>query len=53
MSRSKHTEVQVITALKRAEVCRMAEDVAREYRVSKRTIYAWKVMSGGAEKSEA
>ena len=41
MSKSRHTEVQIIAALKQVEAGRTAEDVAREYGVSKHTIYAW------------
>ena len=53
MSRSKHTEAQMITALKQVEAGRAAEDVARQYGVSKHTIYAWKAKYGGMEVSEA
>ena len=53
MSKSKHTEAQMITALKRVEAGRKAEDVAREYGVSKHTIYAWKAKYGGMDMSEA
>ena len=42
MSKSRHTEAQIITALKQVEAGRTAEDVAREQGVSKHTIYAWK-----------
>ena len=42
MSKSKHTEAQMIGALKQLEAGRKAEDVAREVGVSKHTIYAWK-----------
>jgi putative transposase len=42
MSRSKHTEVQIIAALKQVEAGRTVEDVAREVGVSAATIYAWK-----------
>lgn len=48
MSRSKHTEAQMITALKQVEAGRTADEVAREYGVSKHTIYAWKAKYGGA-----
>src|ERR1019366_1352090 len=41
MSRSNHTEAQMIGALKQLEAGRKAEDVAREVGVSKHTIYAW------------
>jgi len=53
MSRSKHTEAQIIGALKQIEAGRTLEDVAREQGVSKRTIYAWKARCGGMEVSEA
>jgi putative transposase len=42
MSRGKHTEGEMIAALKQVEAGRKAEDVAREVGVSKHTIYAWK-----------
>jgi putative transposase len=42
MTVSKHNEGQIIAALKQVEAGRKAEDVAREYGVSKHTIYAWK-----------
>jgi putative transposase len=53
MSRSKHTEAQMITALKQVEAGRKVEDVAREYGVSSHTIYAWKAKYGGMTVSEA
>lgn len=53
MSKSKHSEAQIITALKQVEAGRTAEDVAREYGVSKHTIYAWKAKFGGMDASEA
>jgi putative transposase len=53
MSKSKHTEAQIIGALKQVEAGRAAEDVARECGVSKHTIYAWKAKYGGLEVSEA
>ena len=53
MARSKHSEAQMITALKQVEAGRTAEDVAREYGVSKHTIYAWKTKYGGMDVSEA
>jgi putative transposase len=42
MSRSKHSEAEIIAALKQAEAGRTVDDVARECGVSKHTIYAWK-----------
>ena len=53
MSRSRHTEAQIVGALKQVEAGRKAEDVAREVGVSKHTIYAWKAKYGGMEVSEA
>lgn len=53
MSRSKHTEAEMIGALKQLEAGRKAEDVAREVGVSKHTIYAWKAKYGGMDVSEA
>jgi putative transposase len=53
MSRSKHTEAQMIAALKQVEAGRTAEDVAREQGVSKHTIYAWNAKCGGMEVNEA
>jgi putative transposase len=53
MSRSKHTEAQMIAALKQVEAGRKAEDVAREVGVSKHTLYAWKAKYGGMDVSQA
>ena len=53
MSTSRHTEAQIIGALKQLEAGRKAEDVAREVGVSKHTIYAWKAKYGGLEVNEA
>ena len=53
MSKSKHSEAQIIGALKQVEAGRAVEDVARECGVSKHTIYAWKSKYGGMEVSEA
>ncbi len=50
MSRGKHTEAQMIGALKQMEAGRKAEDVAREMGVSKHTIYAWKAPRAGGSK---
>ena len=53
MSRSTHTEGQIIGAVKQVEAGRKAEEVAREMSVSKHTIYAWKQKYGGLEVAEA
>lgn len=52
MSKSRHTEAQMIGALKQLEAGRKVEDVGREYGVSKHTIYAWKAKYGGMDVSE-
>ena len=53
MSKSKHSEAQIIAALKQVEAGRAIEDVAREYGVSKHTVYAWKSKYGGMDVNEA
>jgi putative transposase len=53
MSKSNHTEAQMIGALKQMEAGRRAEDVAREVGVSKHTLYAWKAKYGGMDVSQA
>ncbi len=53
MGRGRHTEAEIIGALKQVEAGRKAEEVAREAGVSKHTIYAWKAKHGGLEVSEA
>jgi hypothetical protein len=47
MSKSNHSEAQMIGALKQLEAGRTAEDIGRELGVSKHTIYAWKAKYGG------
>lgn len=53
MSKSKHSEAQMIEALKQVEAGRSVEEVGRSYGVSKHTIYAWKAKYGGMDVSEA
>ena len=53
MSKSRHTEAQMIGALKQLEAGRKAEDTAWEVGVSKHTIYAWKAKCGGMDVSQA
>jgi putative transposase len=53
MSKSAHTEAQIIGVVKQVEAGRKADEVAREMGVSKHTIYAWKAKYGGMEVSEA
>jgi len=53
MSKSAHTEAQIIGAVKQVEAGRKAEEVAREMSVSKHTIYAWKQKYGELDVAEA
>jgi len=53
MGRGKHTEAQMVGAIRQVEAGRKAEDVAREVGVSKHTLYAWKAKYGGMDVSEA
>jgi putative transposase len=53
MSRSRHTEAQMIAALKQMEAGRKAADVAREVGVSTPTLYQWKAKYGGMDISQA
>ncbi len=53
MGRGKHTESQMIEALKQVEGGRSVEEVGRHYGVSKHTIYGWKAKYGGMDVSEA
>ena len=53
MSKSAHTEAQIIGAVKQVEAGRKADEVAREMGVSRHTIYAWKAKYGGMDVSEA
>src|SRR5260370_459369 len=53
MSKGKHSEAEMIGALKQMEAGRRAEDVGREMGVSKHTIYAWKAKYEGLDVNEA
>src|SRR5207249_1368538 len=53
MSRGRHSEAEMISALKQVDAGRAVEDVAREVGVSKHTIYAWKARYGGMDVSQA
>jgi putative transposase len=52
MSRGKHSEAEMIAALKQVEAGGKVEGVAREVGVSKHTLYAWKAKYGGLEVNE-
>jgi putative transposase len=53
MGRGKHTEAQMIEALKQVEAGRSVEEIGRHYGVSKHTIYGWEAKYGGLDASEA
>ena len=53
MAKSRHSEAEMIGALKQLEAGQRADAVAREVGVSKHTIYAWKAKYGGLEVNEA
>jgi putative transposase len=53
MPTRKHSEAQIIEALKQVEAGRTATEMGRELGVSKHTIYAWKAKYGGLEVNEA
>jgi len=53
MSRSKHSEAQMIAALKQMEAGRSAADVAREVGMVTPTLYQWKAKYGGMDVSQA
>jgi putative transposase len=53
MKKTKHTEAQIIDAVKQMEAGRAVKDVARELGVSDQTLYNWKSKYGGMDVSEA
>lgn len=53
MATRKHSEAQIIEAVKQVEAGRTAAEVGREVGVSKHMLYAWKAKYGGLEVSEA
>ena len=53
MKRIKHTEEQIIKALKRFEAGEKAATLAREFGITLATFYNWKAKYGGMEVSEA
>ena len=53
MPKSRHTEAQIIAALKQVDAGRKAAEVGREAGVSAHTIYAWKAKYGGMDVNEA
>jgi putative transposase len=52
MKKSKFTEVQVVHALKQAEVGVPIEELLRKYGISRATFYAWRKKYGGLDVAE-
>jgi putative transposase len=53
MKKTRHTEEQIIGALKQVEAGRKVTEMAREMGVSEATLYTWKSKYGGMEVNEA
>ena len=53
MKKARHTEEQIIGALKQMEAGRKVAEMARELGVSEATVYTWKSKYGGMEVNEA
>lgn len=53
MKKTKHTEEQIIAAVKQMDAGRTAKELAREMGVTDQTLYNWKSKYGGMEVSEA
>lgn len=53
MKKSKHTEAQIIGAVKQLEAGRSVKEVARELGVTDQTLYNWKSKYSGLEVSDA
>ena len=52
MKKSKHSETQIIQALKEYESGRRAEEISRELGVNKATFYAWKSKYSGMDNQQ-
>jgi putative transposase len=53
MKKSKHTEAQIIGAVKQLETGRSVKELARELGVTDQTLYNWKSKYGGMDVSDA
>jgi putative transposase len=53
MARKRHSEEQIIGALKRVDMGQSMTDVCREIGVSQTTFYKWREKFGGMEVSDA
>ncbi len=52
MKKGKHTEVQIVAALKKQEAGISVKDISRELGISEATFYSWKARYGGMQASE-
>lgn len=52
MKKTRFTEAQIFNILKEFDAGKNIQDIAREYGVSKATIYNWKAKYGGMEMNE-
>lgn len=52
MKKSKHSEEQIVTALKKVEAGLSVRELARQMKVSDATIYNWKSKYGGMQVSD-
>ncbi len=52
MKKSKHSEEQIVTALKKVEAGLSVRELARQLKVSDATIYNWKAKYGGMQVSD-
>ena len=53
MGHPRHTEEQIIAALKEADAGMKTSDICRKHGISDATFYKWKAKYGGLEISEA
>ena len=51
MKKSKFSDSQILSAIKRAEAGQMVPDLCREYGVSTATFYKWRAKYGGMDVS--
>lgn len=52
MKKSKHSDEQIVTALKKVEAGLSVRELARQLKVSDATIYNWKAKYGGMQVSD-
>lgn len=52
MKKGKHTEQQIVAALKQQEAGISVKDISRELGISEATFYNWKAKYGGMEASD-